>query len=318
MKTSHGPYQSAQEYLLVAFSDQHRLVFNAASDRQRAFLDTIRTRVAVAVGDTLDFERKALHSWHAMAEEDKRYIDSFVGLGARGTSLHVLEGNHDQQLDRLRGNKIHDISFAETYEFTTPQGQRGVMIHGHQFYPYPAMASLPFPRVLTAMGDHVHTGLVAASAYLDKAVEATLKTRFNAFAGYMNALETVLGNKRDFENKAVAWAEDHGYDVIITGHTHLPDMKKMKGPKTGREIIYINDGDGVENFTWVGLTAKGEWQLNTWHDYSREIGKTPQGLAEENREKYRHVTDHLIADVHARCLDIPRVLPAALPAYQPR
>ena len=64
-----------------------------------------------------------------------------------------------------------------------------------------------------------------------------------------------LGN---YELTAAEIAIDNGYDFVINGHVHKPDIKTITTSK-GR-VTYLNSGDWVENMTALEYN-QGEWKL---------------------------------------------------------
>jgi UDP-2,3-diacylglucosamine pyrophosphatase LpxH len=62
----------------------------------------------------------------------------------------------------------------------------------------------------------------------------------------------------DFEEIAIERGIAHGYDYVICGHVHRPQIREIETDK-GR-ITYLNSGDWVENLTALEYN-KGEWSL---------------------------------------------------------
>jgi hypothetical protein len=54
-------------------------------------------------------------------------------------------------------------------------------------------------------------------------------------------------------------AIEKGYDYIVCGHIHHPDMRIIKDTK-GNSITYLNSGDWIENLTSLEYN-KGEWNI---------------------------------------------------------
>ena len=60
-----------------------------------------------------------------------------------------------------------------------------------------------------------------------------------------------------FEQAALAKAESEGFDGIVCGHIHHPNVIEQDN------IFYFNDGDWVENCTT--LVEKNDGVLEIWH-----------------------------------------------------
>src|SRR3979490_3392912 len=67
----------------------------------------------------------------------------------------------------------------------------------------------------------------------------------------------------DFEKTAADIAISNGYDYVICGHIHHPEMKKIKSEKG--EVMYLNSGDWVENLTSLEYNS-GHWRIYRYND----------------------------------------------------
>ena len=63
---------------------------------------------------------------------------------------------------------------------------------------------------------------------------------------------------RDFEKEAISMGFRKGMDAVVCGHIHQPVIKKEV--KDGKEILYLNSGDWVENLTALEY-KDGDWRL---------------------------------------------------------
>ena len=62
----------------------------------------------------------------------------------------------------------------------------------------------------------------------------------------------------DFELALVSEARRKGYDGVVCGHIHKPQIKTIDG------ILYCNDGDWVESLSALVETHSGELRLVHW------------------------------------------------------
>lgn len=62
----------------------------------------------------------------------------------------------------------------------------------------------------------------------------------------------------DFENTAAEIAIEKGYDFVVCGHIHQPEIKKIKTEKG--EVTYLNSGDWIENLSALEYN-NGEWRI---------------------------------------------------------
>jgi UDP-2,3-diacylglucosamine pyrophosphatase LpxH len=62
----------------------------------------------------------------------------------------------------------------------------------------------------------------------------------------------------DFEDYITSTAKKSGYDGVICGHIHQPEIKIIDG------VEYLNSGDWVENLTCLVEDFNGEWSIFTY------------------------------------------------------
>ena len=68
----------------------------------------------------------------------------------------------------------------------------------------------------------------------------------------------------DFENVLSVYTESRGYDAVICGHIHHPEIKKINN------TLYLNSGDWVENLTALVETHEGEWKILHYNEIEKE------------------------------------------------
>ncbi len=74
----------------------------------------------------------------------------------------------------------------------------------------------------------------------------------------------------EFEKTAAEIAIESGYDFVVCGHIHHPEIKKITTDKG--EVTYLNSGDWVENLTSLEY-HQGEWKIYHYADdkYAQSI-----------------------------------------------
>jgi UDP-2,3-diacylglucosamine pyrophosphatase LpxH len=67
----------------------------------------------------------------------------------------------------------------------------------------------------------------------------------------------------NYETTVVNYCKNSGYDSILCGHIHKPEITTIEGVK------YYNTGDWVESNTFIVETLQGEIQLIKYEDFIR-------------------------------------------------
>ena len=63
-----------------------------------------------------------------------------------------------------------------------------------------------------------------------------------------------------FELNMLQYAQKRGYDGVICGHIHTPEIKHING------MIYMNDGDWVESCSALVEDYEGRWDIIYWNE----------------------------------------------------
>jgi UDP-2,3-diacylglucosamine pyrophosphatase LpxH len=77
-----------------------------------------------------------------------------------------------------------------------------------------------------------------------------------------NSVKSAIKFINDFEQTAADIAIFNGYDYVICGHIHQPEIKTIAN-KEGN-VIYLNSGDWVENLTSLEYN-QGAWKIYHFH-----------------------------------------------------
>ena len=76
-----------------------------------------------------------------------------------------------------------------------------------------------------------------------------------------NGVKSAVKFINDFEQIAADIAIENGYDYVICGHIHQPEIRKIKTDKG--EVTYLNSGDWIENLTALEY-HNGAWKLYSY------------------------------------------------------
>lgn len=102
---------------------------------------------------------------------------------------------------------------------------------------------------------------------------------------YLKGASNTLRNAGGMKKAALAKARHEGFDGIICGHSHRPEVSVAPDG-----IIYANSGDWVNSFTALALNKKGEWELI--QDKSGFPGKS-----NDNKQPHKETKD-MVEAIH--------------------
>lgn len=223
-------------------SDVH--LIDDEDPRTLRFLHFLRTKAAEY--DTLHIVGDLFDVWPGTTDYlIQRFTDvlrSLQALTASGTRVCYIEGNHDFRL----GKTFLDLGI-EVYpdSMETELGNRRVYLtHGHVSNPN-EKSSVLLRNLLRSNALHSFLRFLPERT-LYKLGDLASNTSRNAKPALT---ETRAQAIRETYRKSSEALCALGYEVVIMGHTHLPDDYHFQ--IENRSCRYINTGDWVSNFTYV-------------------------------------------------------------------
>ncbi len=202
-------------------------------------------------------------------------VDVFRELVRTGHELHYVEGNHDFRLGKFfeeeLGIRVHGDGFEQNFG-----GKRTYLAHGDLGNPddhhYARLR-----RILRSEWLHGILGLVPARLTYEM---GALWSRWSRKAQQRkpNREERDARVREIYRNTAERIFRD-GYDMVIFGHTHLPDDHRVV--LDGRPCRYVNLGDWVKHFTYLEFDGTDFYTRShaVKDDAKALVGRTPTGVS---------------------------------------
>jgi UDP-2,3-diacylglucosamine pyrophosphatase LpxH len=246
-------HPASTHYRSVFISDTHLGTRGCRADFLADFLSRISADHLYLVGDIVDGWRlRRFWFWDRHHDEVLAQIFRHARSGAK---VVYVPGNHDEALRRVLplGLEVAGIGFADEAEHVTADGKRLLVIHGDQFD-----SVVRYAKILALLGDWAYTAALGLNRYFNLA-RARFGYPYWSLSSWLKrqVKEAVKAIDR-FEQALAADAADRGFDGVVCGHIHHPEMR-MVG-----DVLYVNDGDWVESCTALVEHADGRLELIDW------------------------------------------------------
>ncbi|MBD3170529.1 MAG: hypothetical protein GF307_13675 [candidate division Zixibacteria bacterium] len=168
-------------------------------------------------------------------------------LGDRGAEVIFIGGNHDwwagKTFKQATGARIEKKDIEVTH-----YGKRIFIGHGDGI-PKDDWAYRILRKILR---NPVNIWLFSRlSAEMGMKLARLVSSRSHALGQYRQW--KFLGEYKEYAQKRI----DDGFDIVILGHTHIPQEVELKGGH------YFNSGNWIRDFTYVKLDESG-FYLNTF------------------------------------------------------
>ena len=242
------------KYRSIFISDVHLGTKDCKASLLSNFLKKNSCQKLYLVGDIID-GWKVQQNKLKWKQEHTNVIRRILGYSKRGTEVIYVAGNHDEFLRPFipYGFSLGNLQICNHCEHHGVDGKKYLVVHGDMFDGITRMH-----KWISFLGDKAYD------------VVLTINTKFNWIRhklgfGYWS-LSRFLKHKVKkavdfifkFENNISSYCKRKGYDGVICGHIHHPEIKEING------VMYMNDGDWVESCSALVEHLDGRWEIVTW------------------------------------------------------
>jgi UDP-2,3-diacylglucosamine pyrophosphatase LpxH len=98
----------------------------------------------------------------------------------------------------------------------------------------------------------------------------------------------------DFEHTAIELAAEKGYDYVLCGHIHRPQMREVTA-SNGHTVTYLNSGDWVEHLTALEFD-RGKWSIYQYDAANFEQPDARKLPRERARRGYRLSREEILPE----------------------
>ncbi|TAE60534.1 MAG: UDP-2,3-diacylglucosamine diphosphatase, partial [Bacteroidetes bacterium] len=124
--------------------------------------------------------------------------------------------------------------------------------------------------------------LILINSFVNWVSEKLGRPRMSFSKKVKDSVKQAVSYISDFEQTAAELAVDQGYDYVVCGHIHQPQIKTLvteRGP-----VTYLNSGDWVENLTALEY-HQGHWSIYAFQESDFAAVEEPE--AEEKQKVVR-------------------------------
>lgn len=238
-------------YRTIFLSDIHLGTSDCQADFLYEFLQNTTCETLYLVGDVVDLWK--LRSSIQWPRVKNRIAQLIIDKAASGTRVIYIPGNHDELLRDFVGSEFNGVELLEDHVHESATGKRLLVLHGDIF-----------DEVVKTMSwvDDLGSGLYEVIMYISRLYNRIRNWfgysywSFAAFIKYKFA--EAVRYIHSFEQAAMHEARNRGFDGIVCGHIHHPNVIE------NGDVLYLNTGDWVEHCTAIVEDEQGQFQLLDW------------------------------------------------------
>ena len=239
---------------VVVISDIHLGTYGCHANELLHYLKSIQPKKIILNGDIIDIWQFSKSYW---PEAHMRVIKHIMGLMAKGVKVYYVTGNHDEMLRKFTGFKMGSLKIVNKVVLRL-DSKKAWVFHGDVFD-----VTMQNSKWLAKLGAVGYDTLILINRMFNRISESMGRGKLSLSKKIKNSVKSAVKFINDFEQTAADIAISNGYDYVICGHIHHPEIKRVV-TKEGA-VTYLNSGDWIENLTALEYN-KGEWKIYHFHD----------------------------------------------------
>lgn len=234
---------------LVIISDVHLGTYGCHAAELLKYLQSINPKTVVLNGDIIDIWQFSKNYW---PESHMKVLRRIMKLVTESTPVYYLTGNHDEMLRKFADMSLGSFRLQNKLVLDI-DGDKAWIFHGDVFD-----VTMQNSKWLAKLGATGYDMLILLNRFVNWALLLLGKEKMSFSKRIKAKFKDAVKFINQFEITAAELAIENGYQYVICGHIHQPEIRKIETDKGS--VLYMNSGDWVENLTSLEY-HKGEWRL---------------------------------------------------------
>ena len=268
-------HPSKREVDLVILSDIHLGTYGCHAKELLSYLKSIKPKKVVLNGDIIDIWQFSKHYWPSSHMLVVKYL---LGLVAKGVKVYYITGNHDEMLRKFAGSKMGSLKIVNKLVLKQ-QGEKVWIFHGDVFD-----ITMQHARWLAKLGAVGYDTLILINRAANFISTKLGRGKISLSKKIKNSVKSAVKFINSFEQTAADIGISNGYDYVVCGHIHQPEIRTITNEMGS--IVYMNSGDWIENLTSLEY-HQGAWKIYKYQEeeFAGRIQETVQDTIELNTKE---------------------------------
>ena len=245
------PEAEVRHYRSIWISDIHLGTSGCKADFLLDFLRVNESDQLYLVGDIVDgWQLKRGWYWK---QSHNDVVQKVLRKARKGTKVTYIVGNHDEVLREFLGLRFGEILIENEAVHELRDGRRLWVTHGDLFD-----GVIQYAKWLAYLGDTAYTVALKVNDHFNY-LRHKMGMSYWSLSQYLkHRVKNAISFITAFEEALTTEARRRGYDGVVCGHIHRPEIREIDG------TLYCNDGDWVESLSALVETHEGELKLVYW------------------------------------------------------
>ncbi|MBN1252592.1 MAG: UDP-2,3-diacylglucosamine diphosphatase [Bacteroidales bacterium] len=267
--------QDKRKVEILVLSDIHLGTFGSKAKELLNYLKTVNPEILVLNGDIIDIWQ---FNKHYFPKTHMKVIKHFTTLLTNGTKVYYITGNHDEMLRKFKGFKIGNFEILNKLILEI-DGKKAWFFHGDVFD-----ITMKYSKWLAKLGGIGYDLLIIINTFFNYISQKLGQGRISLSKKIKNSVKRALKFVDNFEETAAEIAITNGFEYVICGHIHQPQMREITN-KIENSVMYLNSGDWIENLTSLEY-SDGKWKI---YEYFKD--QIAQNIDNNESLKEQHLSN---------------------------
>ncbi|MEW5764625.1 MAG: UDP-2,3-diacylglucosamine diphosphatase [Acidobacteriota bacterium] len=234
---------------VAVVSDVHLGTVGCHASSLLDYLKGIEPEVLVLNGDIIDCWQFRKYYW---PKAHMKVLKRLMKMVSEGTTVYYVTGNHDEMLRKFAPLRLGRLHLVNKVVLDLPGGKAWIF-HGDVFD-----VVQRYSRWLARLGAVGYDLLILLNRLVNFVSLRLGRGRISLSKRIKDGVKRAVKFVDDFEQTATDLALEGGFDYVVCGHIHKPQIREVH--RNGRTVVYLNSGDWIENLTALEY-AGGAWSL---------------------------------------------------------
>lgn len=234
---------------LVVISDIHLGTYGCHAKELLQYLKSIDPKAIVLNGDIIDIWQFNKSYWPESHMKVLRRLMKFV---TESTPVYYLTGNHDEMLRKFTDLQLGSFQLQNKLVLNL-HGEKAWIFHGDVFD-----VTMQNSKWLAKLGAVGYDTLILINRFANWCLNLLGREKMSFSKRIKAKFKDAVKFINDFETTAADLAIENGYNFVICGHIHQPEIRRIVTEKGS--VLYLNSGDWVENLTALEF-HNGAWNI---------------------------------------------------------
>jgi UDP-2,3-diacylglucosamine pyrophosphatase LpxH len=252
---------------LVVLSDVHLGTYGSRADELLKYLQSIAPERLILNGDLIDFWQFKKSFWPS---NHTAIIKHIMGLLREGVRVDYICGNHDELMRRYLGFELGTFSILN-HVMLEQNGKKVWVLHGDAF------DGAMHKKWLAKWGGRWYDRTIRINKWINRWLVRMGGRPRQISKSIKDGVKSIVKKKHNWEEIAANAALEKGYNMVVMGHIHKPEIREFNTEKGS--VMYLNSGDWMENLTSLEY-QDGRWTLFQYKEEA--FAAAPAPVVEEN------------------------------------